>query len=236
MKKKLVAATAAAGLVLAGTGAQAAMIVHDPTSYAKLITQAQTALDQLNELKTRVQQGRELFTSLNEASIVSAIAGQLGVPSLREFLPEIDALTKAAKGDLASLGKIGQRADEIRADMRLYTPPDGDEIAADIEAAGDRAARDLALGEAVATAGKERLEGLKELQAAIDSAPNARAVMDLQARAATEQAMIANDQMRLQGLAMAQAAEDRLQTQRERERMMADRAARMAAFKRGFAS
>lgn len=234
MKKKLVAATAAAGLVLAATGAQAAMIVHDPTSYVKLVAQAQTALNQLNELKTRVQQGAELFTSLNEASIVSTIAGQLGVPSLREFLPEIDALTAAAKGDLASLGKIGQRADEIRADMRLYTPAEDDPLGADIEAAGDRAARDLALGEAVATAGKERLEGLKELQAAIDSAPNARAVMDLQARAATETAMIANDQMRLQGLAMAQAAEDRLQAQRERERMMAARAARMAAYKKGF--
>ncbi|WP_312162708.1 type IV secretion system protein [Phenylobacterium sp.] len=234
MKKTLVAASAALVLGVGVTAAQAQMIVHDPTSYAKLIAQAQTALDQLNELKTRVQQGQELFTSLNEASIVSSIAGQLGVPSLREFLPEIDALTAAAKGDLASLGKIGERADEIRSAARLYTPADGDEVGADIEAAGDRTARDLALGEAVATAGKERLEGLKELQAAIDSAPNARAVMDLQARATTEQAMIANDQMRLQGLAMAQAAEDRLQAQRERERMMADRAARMAAFKRGF--
>ncbi len=234
MKKKLVAASAALILAVGATAAQAQMIVHDPTSYVKLIAQAQTALDQLNELKTRVQQGRELFTSLNEASIVSTIAGQLGVPSLREFLPEIDALTAAAKGDLASLGKIGERADEIRSAARLYTPADGDEIGADIEAAGDRAARDLALGEAVATAGKERLEGLKELQAAIDSAPNARAVLDLQARATTEQAMIANDQMRLQGLAMAQAAEDRLQAQRASERMMAERTARMAAFKRGF--
>jgi type IV secretion system protein VirB5 len=234
MKKKLVAASAALILGVGATTAQAAMIVHDPTSYVKLVAQAQTALNQLNELKTRVQQGAELFTSLNEASIVSAIAGQLGVPSLREFLPEIDALTAAAKGDLASLGKIGERADEIRAEMRLYTPADGDEIGAEVEAAGDRAARDLALGEAVATAGKERLEGLKELQAAIDSAPNARAVMDLQARAMTEQAMIANDQMRLQGLAMAQAAEDRLQTQRDRERMIAEREARMAAYKRGF--
>jgi type IV secretion system protein VirB5 len=212
------------------------MIVHDPTSYVKLVAQAQTALDQLNELKTRVQQGRELFTSLNEASIVSTIAGRLGVPELREMLPDISALTAAAKGDLTSLGKIGQRADKIRMAARLYTPAEDDPLGADVEAAGDRAARDLALGEAVATAGKERLDGLKELQAAIDSAPNARAVLDLQARATTEQAMIANDQMRLQGLAMAQAAEDRLQAQRERERMMAEREARMAAFKRGFSS
>jgi type IV secretion system protein VirB5 len=234
MKARFLAATAAAGLVLTGSAAQAAMIVHDPTSYAKLIAQAQTALNQLTELKAQVQQGQQLFTSLNQASIVSSIATQLGVPSLREFLPDISALTSAAKGDLTALASIGARADEIRAAARLYTAPEGDEIGIDLEAAGDRAARDLALGEAVSTAGARRLEGLKELQRAIDAAPNARAVMDLQARATTEQAMIANDQMRLQGLAMAQAAEDRLQAQRERERMLAAREARMALYRSGF--
>jgi type IV secretion system protein VirB5 len=40
--------------------------------------------------------------------------------------------------------------------------------------------------------------------------------------------------MRLQGIAMAQAAEDRLQAQRDRERMLAAREARMAAYKQGF--
>ena len=49
-----------------------------------------------------------------------------------------------------------------------------------------------------------------------------------------EQAMIANDQMRLQGLAMAQAAEDRLQRHRELERAKAESAARMALYRSSF--
>lgn len=234
MKTKLVAAAAAFGLATAASAAQAAMIVHDPVSYAKLIEEARTALDQLNQLKAQVQQGKQLFDSFNTASLVNAIAPQLGVPQLREMLPDISALSAAAKGDLTALGRIGVRADEIRASARLYTPAAGDPLGADVDAAGDRAARDQALGEAVATAGAARLKGLEDLQRALDSAPNARAVLDLQARATTEQAMIANDQMRLQGLAMAQAAEDRLEAQRQRERMMAARDARMAAYKRGF--
>lgn len=234
MTKRLVAAACAAALLVTGPTAQAAMIVHDPTSYAKLITQAQTALHQLTELKTQVQQGTELFASLNTNSIVSAIAPQLGLPNLREFLPDISALTAAAKGDLTALGSIGQRADEIRAAARLYTAPDGDVVGVDLENSGDRIARDLAVGEAVSTAGAERLKGLKDLQRAIDAAPNARAVLDLQARVQTEQAMIANDQMRLQGLAMAQAAEHRLQAQRDRERMLAARDTRMALYRSGF--
>ena len=234
MTKRLVAAVSAAALLAAGPAAHAAMIVHDPTSYAKLITQAQTALNQLNELKTQVQQGSALFSSLNTNSLVNAIAPQLGLPTLREFLPDISALSAAAKGDLTALGTVGARADQIRAAARLYTPQDGDLVGADLEANGDRAARDLALGEAVSTAGAQRLGGLKDLQRAIDAAPNARAVLDLQARVQTEQAMIANDQMRLQGLAMAQAAEDRLQEQRERERVLAARDTRMALYRSGF--
>ena len=50
------------------------------------------------------------------------------------------------------------------------------------------------------------------------SAPDARAALDLQARFQAEQSMLVNEQVRLQGLAMAQAAQDRLQQQRERER------------------
>ena len=234
MKARLSAAAAAFALSLGAPPAQAAMLVYDPTSYAKLIEQAKTALDQLNELKSQVQQGQQLFESLNSASGVAQIASQLGVPGLREALPQITALTAAAKGDFSKLGAIGTRAEQIRAAARLYTAVTGDARGADLEAAGQRAARDLALGEAVTSAGAQRLAGLEDLQAAIGAAPNARAVLDLQARATTEQAMIANDQMRLQGLAIAQAAEDRLQAQRERERVAAEADARMALYKQVF--
>ena len=234
MKRPLITFALVGAVTLGGSSAHAQLAVYDATSYAKLIQQATTAVNQLNELKTQVSQGQQLLSSLNDASGVSKIASALGVPSLRSFLPVTSAFSAAAKGDFSALGAIGAKADAIRSANRLWTAPADDALGADIEAAGQRAARDLALGQSVTDAGAQRLEGLKDLQAAIDNAPNARAVMDLQARAATEQAMIANDQMRLQGIAMAQAAEDRLQAQRERERMLAAREARMAAYKQGF--
>lgn len=234
MKRPLITIALVGALTLGGSAAHAQLAVYDAASYAKLIQQATTAVSQLNELKAQVTQGQQLFSSLNDASGVSKIASALGVPSLRSFLPDTSAFTAAAKGDLTALGAIGAKADAIRSANRLYTGRTDDPLGADIEATGRRAARDLALGQSVADAGAQRLQGLKDLQAAIDTAPNARAVMDLQARATTEQAMIANDQMRLQGIAMAQAAEDRLQAQRDRERMLAAREARMAAYKQGF--
>ena len=233
MKTRL-AATGLALVLTTAAPAQAAMLVYDATSYAKLIEQARTSLDQLQQLKSQVEQGQKLFESLNEASGIGGIAKELAAPALRQVLPQVTSLVSAVKGDASMLGAIGTRADALRAAARLYTAATGDPLGADLEAAGARAARDLALGEAVATAGSARLSGLQALQTAIETAPNARAVLDLQARAATEQAMIANDQMRMQGLAMAQAAEERLQAQRQQERRLAEADARMAIYKRAF--
>lgn len=234
MRRSLITVALVGAISLAGSAAHAQLAVYDAASYAKLIQQATTAVNQLNELKTQVTQGQQLLSSLNDASGVSKIASALGVPSLRSFLPDTSALSAVTKGDFSALGAIGAKADAIRSANRLWTAPADDPLGADLEASGQRAARDLALGQSVTDAGAQRLEGLKDLQAAIDAAPNARAVMDLQARATTEQAMIANDQMRLQGIAMAQAAEDRLRVQRDQERAKAESASRMSLYRSSF--
>jgi type IV secretion system protein VirB5 len=224
----------AASLALTAMPAAAQVIVHDPTSYASLIRQATTALDELNELRSQVAEARKLYDGFNNASGAGGLAHVLSSPDLRAFVPDVDKYVAAAKGDLSALGEIGRQASDIRATARLYTAGADDALGQELERQGDRAARDLALGQAAATAGRARLKGLNELLGALDGAPNARAVLDLQARFAAEQAMTVNDQMRLQGLAMAQAAEVRLQAQRDRERAAAARQARMETYKRGF--
>ena len=75
----------------------------------------------------------------------------------------------------------------------------------------------MAVGERVSQTADQRLQGLEQLREALSTAPNARAVLDLQARIDAEAAMIQNDQMRLQGVAIMQAADERLETQRQRE-------------------
>ncbi|HEY2355946.1 MAG TPA: type IV secretion system protein [Phenylobacterium sp.] len=227
------AALAMTALLAAGPAA-AQQIVHDPLNYASLIRQAETGISQLQQLQQQVSQAQRLYDGFNSASHVGSLATLLDTPALRAVLPDIPAFTAAAKGDFTGLLHIGQQALAIRQANRLYTPQAGDLPAQDLEAAGDRAARDLALGQETAAAGAERLTGLQSLTAAIDAAPDVRAVMDLQARLAAEHVMIANDQMRLQGLAMAQAAEDRLQTQRDRERAAAASDARIQLFRSGF--
>lgn len=241
MRARIPFAAAAAALVLVcAPTVQAQQIVHDPRALAQMVEEARTTLEQLRALQTQVEQGRQLFNSLNNLSDVNALAGELGLPTVRNPLPDMRSLRAAANGDLSALGDLADRADAIRRDTRLYTPPAGDLNAAEtwyrdsLERAGARTARDLAVGEAVAGAADRRLDGLEALRSALDTAPNARAVMDLEARLAAEQALIQNEQLRLQGLALTQAAEARLEEQRARERSEAARAARMDVYQRAF--
>lgn len=231
--RHLLALSLAASLAVAPP-ASAQLVVHDPTSYASLLRQAGTALDQLQELKAQLAEARRLYDGFNSASGAGQLAGLLDAPELRAFVPDVDKYAAAARGDFGALGDLGRSADAIRRQSRLYTPVPGDALGEALSHKGDRAARDLALGRAAAEAGGHRLTGLQHLAGQLDSAANVRAVLDLQARIAAEQAMSVNDQMRLQGLAMAQEAEARLEAQQERERAKAARQARLQRYRAAF--
>lgn len=237
MKALSLAALAGAVLLSPAPAVQAQHIVHDPTAYARLVEDARTALQQLRALQAQVEQGQALFDSLNAASDVNALASALGLPEVRNPLPDLRALRAAADGDLTALGDLADRAGAIRRETRLHSPPAGEAERYDrdsLERSGARTARDLAIGEAIGRASDRRLEGLEGLRRALDNAPHARAVLDLEARLAVEQALIQNEQLRLQGLALTQAAESRLEEQRAREQAEAARAARQALYEQAF--
>jgi type IV secretion system protein VirB5 len=232
---------AGAIVVLAAAPAHAQLAVYDATSYAKLLQQAQTALQQLHQLQSQVQQGQQLLNSLNVNSNVNAIASQLSTPQLRQFLPDISRYEAAIRGDFSGLGNLGARASQIRAANRIYAPDAGvaqsatDKFYTDgLEQSGDRIARDMALGESVGDVSAQRLQGLEQLRQSLDTAPNARAVLDIQARIAAENALIQNDQVRLQGLGMVQQAQERMQVQRDREEAMRASQARLELYQQGF--
>lgn len=240
MTRPLAAAALAVILSAAAPAARAQALVHDPRALMQMIEDARTSLRQLQALQDQIETQRALFDSLNAVSDVNRLAQSLGLPQIRNPLPDSRALRAAAQGDLSALGDLAGRAEAIRRETRLLPPSTASASEADayyrdsLERAGARTARDLAIGEALGAASDRRMDGLESLRRALDTAPNARAVMDLEARVATEQALLQNEQLRLQGLAITQAAEARLDDQRSRERAEATRAARQAAYARAF--
>lgn len=227
-------AALAVAISLAGTPAQAQLVVHDPAAVAQLISQAQTALSQLQSLRDQLTEAKRLYDSFNELSDVNGLAQSLLSDELRRFVPDLDRLHAAAKGDLAALGELAERAKALREGARIHAPLSPTPADEALEAAGARAARDLALAEKVADVADGRLGGLEDLREALGRASSARAAMDIGARAAVEQAIIANDQVRLQGLMMMQAAEARAESQRREEAAAAAHATLIATFQRGF--
>ena len=232
MRRPLLLSATALIFAAAAAPSQAQMTVTDPGAYVRMLRQIREAQAQLTELRAQVQQGTELigqgkalYDSLNKAADVNSIGGLLSAPTVRNLLPaEFSDAQKLMSADLQDLGSLASRATTIRDSNRIYTPSATTGLTeaeqyyrSSLEKAGVRAARDMAVGERVTQTADQRVQGLEQLRQALSTAPNARAVLDLQARIDAETAMIQNDQMRLQGVAMMQAADERLEVQRQRE-------------------
>ena len=241
---RILACLAGAVLIVGFTGtAHAQMAVFDSANYAKLLQETQTALTQLQQLEKQVQQGeslisngQQILTSLNQVSNVNSLAPVLQQPALRSFLPDANTYVAATSsgGSLTTLGVIGQAAQVIRTANQIFTAPAGSALGAQLTVSGNQAALSLATGQAVVQAGATRLTGLQQLQTSIDAAPNARAVAEIEARLVAEQAMIANDQMRIQGLVMTQGAQAQMQIQQKAEQAAAASQARLSLYQAAF--
>lgn len=228
------AALAAAPLAVTARAASAQVVVHDPAGYAQMLEDARTALDQLERLQAQLEQARALYDSLNDPSEAAGLARELLEAELGADLPDPQALAAAAQGNLDALSRLADRARALREAMSAYTPDAGAEADPDVRAlmaAGDRAARDQALAEALLREAGDRLDSLGVLEAGVGSG-GARATLDLQARLQAEQAQAQVAALRLQALAMAQSAEARAADQAQRERAAARRQARLALYAR----
>ena len=120
--RRSILSIAVAMTAMTAAPAHAQQVVYDPTSFAQMVKDAGTAIEQLDSLKAQVQQGEELFASLNDLSNVNAIAERLGLPEIRNPLPDMGTLRSAADGDLSALDELAERADAIRRETRVYTP------------------------------------------------------------------------------------------------------------------
>ena len=248
MRRPTILTATALLVVTAAAPVRAEMVVTDPGAYTKMLDQIREAQAQLSQLQEQVRQGTEiigqgqrLYDSLNQISNVNSIGGLLNTPAVRTLLPaEFSDSRRLMSGDLQDLGSLASRATTIRDSNRIYSPVgdagigEAEQFYRDtLEKAGVRAARDMAVGERVTQTADQRLQGLEQLREALSTAPNARAVLDLQARIEAEAAMIQNDQMRLQGIAIMQAADQRLQDQREREEVARRRDALIVQYREG---
>lgn len=203
--------------------AQAQWAVVDVRAIAQLRQQLTTMNQQLSTARSQLTQAQQTFQSLN---------GQRGMERLldgteRNYLPaswaELDAAIRQGAGAyqaLAAAVQAGMQGNVVltASQEEALSPAEREHL--------DAARRSAALLQATTrqalTTTSDRFAAIQQLIDAIPRAEDPKAILDLQARIAAEQGMLANEQTKLQVLYQAVQAEEWARLQRAREQGIAD--------------
>ncbi|OAN57432.1 type VI secretion protein [Sphingobium sp. GW456-12-10-14-TSB1] len=203
--------------------------VYDSSTFLQTLSTVKNTLSMIEQGKEQIAQATDMFNSINKLTNVNRIASSLNTDAVRHLLPsEARDIQRLMSSDISGLGSLSSSASRIRTNNRVAIP-DLRTDATDFERSGrdaisrngDLAARDAAVAEAAYGVTTQRTAGLEELRSSLDTASDAKDVMDIQARVGVENAHIQNDAVQLQALQMRQAAEARLRSQRESETSLA---------------
>lgn len=220
MKRMILAAA-----VLAGTASPViaqGIAVHDNASLLKAIDQIRQTKEMIDQGKEQIAQAKQLYDDLNGLTDISRVASNLGNDALRSL--DSGSASDISRGDYDFAGAARQRVDQVYSDVL-------GELGNDASDGAKQNARAVAAQAGVAeTAGRsaaERKVYLGQLVDRLATARTAKEVQDLTARIEGERALMENDRLALDAIAMNREAEERAKGQRaSNERIRALRAAR----------
>ena len=205
----------------AASTAQAQLAVIDAPAVAQLVEEVQTVRQQLQVAQAQLLQAKQALQSMT---------GDRGMELLlsgitRNYLPTnwtqlaAAAQTSGAFANLASDVKSAVNSNAVLSTTQLsnLSVTDQQQIVAVRQAAALR----QALAEEALVNASGRFADIQSLIAAISTASDQKAILDLQSRISAELSMLQNEQTKLQILAQATQALDATNAQREREQVIA---------------
>ncbi len=215
-------AVALAGAPTAGL-AQQGVPVFDAGAIAKHVEQIGKLTEQIKMMEAQLTQAKQLYESFNKLTDVNDVASLLSSDEFRKHLPkEFGEIEKLVSGGGGSLSGV---VDRYLEQNRTYQGGDANSF---YRSELDRIARQTgakhSIGQSVYDTASKRIDGLEELRQKITGSKDAKDVLDLSARIQAEQALLQNEVLRMQGLAMVQQARGDMdgQRQKERERQLVD--------------
>jgi len=227
MKKRtgmVTTVSAAALMTLAAPQAQATYPVIDVAAITQLLQQISYWQQQISAMSNQLSQLRQTHATLTGArgmqSLLNLSDGQ------RNYLPRDWAeVARVLEGQSAQYGQLANATAGLVASQAVLTPQQLGHL--DVkERDSIVAARQSAAGLAVMSReayaqASARFASLSQLVQALGSATDAKAILDLQGRIAAEQAMLENEQAKLELLSSAAEADRQLRDQQLRELAMA---------------
>lgn len=218
--KKLSASCILAVGIAATSAAFAQIPVTDGASIAKSVeNQIETMAKwkmQYDQMVSQIDQMKQQYAAVTGARGMGELFNN---PQLRDYLPQDwqGVYDSVKSGGYAGLSG---RAESIYDNNKVYDACAGfvsNEQRTNCEAQAVKGSQDKAFALDAYDAAKNRLSQIDQLMQQINQTQDPKAIAELQGRIAAEQAMIQNEQTKLQMYQMVAAAEDRLQEQRQRE-------------------
>ena len=216
---KMKALVAALAITMAGA-ASAQIPVTDGASIAQQVSaQIETIAKwkmQYDQMTSQINQMKQQYESLTGSRNLGQI---LNNSALRDYLPNdwqgvYDAVKSGGYSGLSGRAQSIYEANKAFDACMVFKLVDQRTAC---EAQAVKGAQDKAFALDAYDKAKSRLTQIDQLMAKINDTPDPKAIAELQGRIAAEQAMIQNEQTKLQMYQMVAAAEDRLQEQRQRE-------------------
>lgn len=187
--------------------------VIDVASIAEAIRQYEQMVAQLEQLEGQLKQAQQQYESMTGTRGMEQLMGGEN----RQVIPTNWQETLALMGG----GEITGLAKEIRDNASRVDTASLDMLAPALRDLHGQWANTAASEQAAAGASynnaSERFGRLQELMDAIPTAQDPKAIADLQARIAIEQAMLQNEAIQMQALAQASAAQRRIEERQASE-------------------
>jgi type IV secretion system protein VirB5 len=205
--------------------AQFGGIVHDPMSLAQQgVRHAKELAElgkQLDALKEQLGEAKRLYESFNKITDANSVASPLNRDEFRRYLPkefaDIEKLLAGNGGESALSGLV----DGYLKDNRYYSGSSSgaeDFYRQELERIARGTGAKHSIGQQVYDTAARRIDGLEQLRNRISATSTAAEKLDLSNRLQAETALLQNEVLRMQGLAMVQQARTDMDAQRERER------------------
>ncbi len=171
---------------------------------------------QYDQMVSQIDQMKQEYQSITG---VRGLGDVLSNPALRDYLPDDwqGVYDSVKSGGYAGLSG---RAGQVYNDNKIYDTcvnHTNEQSRISCEAQAVKGAQDKAFALDAYDKAKERLGQIDALMQEINRTQDPKSIAELQGRIAAEQALIQNEQTKLQMYSMVASAEDRLQQQRQRE-------------------
>jgi type IV secretion system protein VirB5 len=204
MKRIIVACTA----LLSAHSFAAGIPVFDAANVMQAITSVQ-------QLKAQLEQQKQIYQAMNGSR---GMGNLLNDPALRNYLPAdwqkvYDQLSSGGLAGLSGSAAEIRKATKVFDCERLQTPNSRYQC----EVQAGKVAQDKAFGLAAYEQSVKRVDQIEALMRRINDTSDPKAIAELNARLQAENALIQNEQIKLQMFQYLSQAEDKAIAQRKRE-------------------